>query len=131
MRNKNVELMRGDPEIAIKKLAIPIIISMLLTASYNIIDGVWVAGLGPDALAAVGFVPPLFLAMVGFANGLGAGSNSLIARCIGAEDYHAAGNSAIHSMMLSIIVTAIATVFMLISMIPCRIRPVLLRCNGG
>ena len=46
MANKNVEVMRGNPETAVKKLAIPIMISMLLTASYNIIDGVWIAGLG-------------------------------------------------------------------------------------
>ena len=45
MANKNVELMRGEPEIAVKKLAIPIMISMILTALYNIIDGIWVAGL--------------------------------------------------------------------------------------
>ena len=35
MANKNVELMRGEPEIAVRKLAIPIMISMLLTASYT------------------------------------------------------------------------------------------------
>ena len=35
MSNKNVELMRGEPEIAVRKLAIPIMISMLLTASYS------------------------------------------------------------------------------------------------
>jgi Na+-driven multidrug efflux pump len=49
MTNKNVEVMRGNPENAVKKLAIPIMISMLLTASYNIIDGIWVAGLGQAA----------------------------------------------------------------------------------
>ena len=46
MANKNVELMRGEPEKAVKKLAIPIMISMILTALYNIVDGIWVAGLG-------------------------------------------------------------------------------------
>ena len=35
MSNKNVELMRGEPEIAVRKLAIPIMISMLLTASHD------------------------------------------------------------------------------------------------
>ena len=55
MANKNVELMRGEPEIAVRKLAIPIMISMLLTASYNIVDGIWVAGLGQAAIAGIGF----------------------------------------------------------------------------
>ena len=58
MANKNVELMRGNPEKAVKTLAIPIMISMLLTASYNIIDGIWVAGLGQAAIAGIGFVTP-------------------------------------------------------------------------
>ena len=61
MANENVELMRGEPEIAIRKLAIPIMISMLLTVSYNIVDGIWVAGLGQAAIAGIGFVTPIFM----------------------------------------------------------------------
>ncbi len=113
-KTEEIDLIVNHPKKAINKLALPIIISNFFMMLNNIIDGIWVAGLGPDALAAIGFVTPLFLGMVGFANGLGAGSNSLIARCIGAEDYQKAGNSAIHSIMLSIIVTVLVTLFMLI-----------------
>lgn len=113
-KTEEIDLIVNHPKKAINKLAVPIIISNLFMMLNNIIDGIWVAGLGPHPLAAVGFVTPLFLALVGFANGLGAGSNSLIARCIGAEDYEAAGNSAIHSIMLSVIVTIITTIFLLI-----------------
>ncbi|WP_407381131.1 MATE family efflux transporter [Methanobrevibacter sp.] len=112
--NEDINLIVNHPKKAINKLALPIIISNLFMMMNNIIDGIWVAGLGPGPLAAVGFVTPLFLAMVGFANGLGAGSNSLIARYIGAEDYESAGNSAIHSIMLSIIVTVIATIALIL-----------------
>ena len=111
---KDIDLIVNHPKKAINKLALPIIISNLFMMLNNIIDGIWVAGLGPDALAAIGFVTPLFLALVGFANGLGAGANSLIARCIGAKKYENAGNSAIHSIMLSIIVTVITTIVVLI-----------------
>ena len=123
---EEIDLIVNHPKKAINKLALPIIISNLFMMLNNIIDGIWVAGLGPNALAAVGFVTPLFLAMVGFANGLGAGSNSLIARYIGAENYHMAGNSAIHSILLSIIVTVIATVVMLI-----LLKPLLLMMGAG
>lgn len=58
--NKNVDLLTGKPEVAVKKLAIPIMIAMLLTASYNIIDGVWVVGLGQVAIAGIGFVNPIY-----------------------------------------------------------------------
>ncbi len=125
-KTEEIDLIVNHPKQAVNKLALPIIISNLFIMLNNIIDGIWVAGLGSNALAAVGFVTPLFLAMVGFANGLGAGSNSLIARYIGAEDYLNAGNSAIHSIMLSIIVTVIATIFMLIVL-----KPLLLIMGAG
>ena len=117
-KTEEIDLIVNHPKKAINKLALPIIISNLFMTLNNIIDGIWVAGLGPDPLAAVGFVTPLFFAFVGVANGLGAGANSLIARCIGAEKYHDAGNSAIHAIMLCFLVTAFSTVLILIIIKP-------------
>ena len=125
-KTEDIDLIVNHPKKAINKLALPIIISNLFMMLNNIIDGIWVAGLGPEPLAAVGFVTPLFLALVGFANGLGAGSNSLIARYIGAEDYENAGNSAIHSIMLCIIVTILSTVIIL-----AVLKPLLLIMGAG
>lgn len=125
-KTEEIDLIVNHPKKAINKLALPIIISNLFMTLNNIIDGIWVAGLGPESLAAVGFVTPLFFAFVGIANGLGAGSNSLIARCIGAEKYHDAGNSAIHSIMLCFIATAISTVVILIIL-----KPLLLMMGAG
>lgn len=125
-KTEEIDLIVNHPKKAINKLALPIIISNLFMTLNNIIDGIWVAGLGPESLAAVGFVTPLFFAFVGISNGLGAGSNSLIARCIGAEKYHDAGNSAIHSIMLCFIATAISTVVILIIL-----KPLLLMMGAG
>ena len=69
-----VSLLLGEPEKAIRKLSVPLIIAMLLYSTYNIVNAIWVAGLGSDALAAVGFISPLFLVLIGLGNGLGAGS---------------------------------------------------------
>ena len=82
MANKNVEVMRGNPETAVKKLAIPIMISMLLTASYNIIDGVWIAGLGQEAFAGIGFITPIFMILNGVSVGLGCGATSSLSRFV-------------------------------------------------
>lgn len=125
-KTEEIDLIVNHPKKAINKLALPIIISNLFMTLNNIIDGIWVAGLGPEPLAAVGFVMPLFFAFVGVANGLGAGANSLIARRIGAKMYHEAGNSAIHSIMLCFIVTAISTVLVLIIL-----KPILLVMGAG
>jgi len=94
-KNSNIEIMTGDPKKAINKLALPIIASMFILFANNIIDSIWVAGLGADPLAAIGYVTPLFMVMVGFGNGIGAGGNSLISRYIGAENKHQANNAAI------------------------------------
>lgn len=68
--NNNMKDITGDPKKAVKKLAYPIIIGMLLIMSNNLIDSVWVAGLGPGPLAAIGFVTPLFLILAGIGTAL-------------------------------------------------------------
>ena len=113
-KNANVEMVTGDPKKAINKLAWPLIASMLLIFLNNIIDSIWVAGLGPDPLAAIGYVTPLFMVLVGFGNGIGAGATSLISRYIGAEKRDDANNAAIHSAILSVVVSAVLTVIALL-----------------
>ena len=114
MANENVELMRGEPEIAVRKLAIPIMISMLLTASYNIVDGIWVAGLGQAAIAGIGFVTPIFMIVNGFSVVLGNGATSSISRAVGARDRDRASKSAQHSLLIFLIASIILTLVLLI-----------------
>ena len=109
-KSKNIEMITGDPKKAIVKLAIPMMVSMLLIMLYNLADSIWVAGLGADALAAIGFITPLFMVLVGLGNGIGAGANSLIARNIGAKNYSQANNAGLHAIVLSIIVSIIFTI---------------------
>ena len=112
-KNSNIEMITGDPKKAINKLSMPIIASMFLIFANNIIDSIWVAGLGAEPLAALGYITPLFMILVGFGNGLGAGGNSLISRYIGAEDKHSANNAAIHNLILSLIFSiAISIIFL-------------------
>ena len=117
-KNENIEMITGDPKKAINKLALPITASMLLILANNIIDSIWVAGLGPEPLAAMGYITPLFLIIVGFGNGLGAGGNSVISRYIGAEDKHSANNAAIHNLILSVITSIIVSVIFIAFMKP-------------
>ena len=92
-KHANIELITGDPKKAINKLAWPMMLSMLLIMLYNLADSVWVSGLGADALAALGFITPLFMIIVGLGNGIGAGANSLIARAFGAKKDELANNA--------------------------------------
>ena len=117
-KSKNIEMITGDPKKAIIRLALPMMLSMLLIMMYNLADSIWVAGLGADALAAIGFITPLFMVLIGLGNGIGAGANSLIARNIGAKNHDGANNAALHGIVLSIIVSVIFTVLIEAFMVP-------------
>jgi len=111
--NENIEILRGDPKKALIKLAIPMIFALLLISFNNIIDRIWIAGLGTDPLAAIGFVSPIFMIIIGIGNGLGAGSNSLIARYIGAKNHEKASNSALHSILIVFLVSLLIPLLLL------------------
>lgn len=114
--DKRISMITGDPKKAIRALSVPMIISMLLLMAYNLADSIWVAGLGPNSLAALGFITPIFMIVIGLGNGLGAGATSLIARCIGAENKKGADNAAIHSVILTMGLSAVLTVLTVISL---------------
>jgi putative MATE family efflux protein len=107
---EGIALLMGDPKKAIIKLSGPMIAAMLLMSTYNIVNAIWVAGLGSDALAAVGFVTPLFMILMGLSNGLGAGVASLISRRIGAKDKTGADNAAIHGLLFVVILSLVLTI---------------------
>ena len=104
-----VALLRGDPKTAIIRLSAPMIAAMLLMSTYNIVNAIWVAGLGSDAMAAIGFVTPLFMALMGLGNGIGAGATSVIARRIGACDREGANRAGLHAFALAIGLAAVLT----------------------
>jgi putative MATE family efflux protein len=79
-------------------------------STYNIVNAIWVAGLGSDALAAVGFVTPLFMILIGIGSGLGAGVASAISRRIGAKDKAGADNTAVHALLITLILSAVLTI---------------------
>ncbi len=101
---QGVKHLLGDPKKAILKLSIPMIIGMLAQALYNIVDGIWVAGLGADALAAVGLFFPFFMIIMAVSAGIGIGGSSAISRRIGQRNKKAADNTADHTIILGILV---------------------------
>ena len=111
---KGVDTLLGNPKKAIIAMSVPLIIAMIAQSANNLIDAVWVAGLGPDALAAVGFIFPLFFILIGFGNGIGIGASSAIARHIGRGDKKGVDSTATQSIVLTIIVSIIVMIFMLI-----------------
>ncbi len=109
--NKNIELIRGDPKVAIRKLSVPTTIAMLIVMVYNLTDSIWIAGIGANAIAATGFTAPLYMFIGGVGNAIGSGGNSLIARAIGAKDKELADNAGCHTVLITMILTVIFTIF--------------------
>ena len=114
----NIDIMLGNPKRALIKMSIPLIVSLLITSFYNLIDAAWVSGLGADALAGVGFFTPIFMILVGFGNGLGSGAAFAISKYIGENDKIKADNASIHSILIDIVVSIIITIILLIFLNP-------------
>ena len=107
-RHKQTEGIRtllGDPRKAILKLALPMIAAMLIQTLYNLVDAFWVAGLGADALAGIGFVFPFFFFAMALSNGLGVGTGYALSRRIGAGDKTGADNVAVHTIIMMVLLT--------------------------
>ena len=113
-RTKDVETLLGNPKKAMMAMAVPIIIAMLVQNANNLIDTVWVAGLGSNALAAVGLVFPIFFIMISIGNGIGVGSSSAIARFLGMGDKKSADRTAAQAIVLGIIGSVILAVLLVI-----------------
>ncbi|GAA0129225.1 MATE family efflux transporter [Methanococcus maripaludis] len=106
---KGVQNLLGDPKKAIVKISLPMVIAMSFQSLYNVIDAIWVAGLGSDALAAIGLFFPFMFAIMAISNGVGIGGSSAISRRIGQNNKDAADNIAVHSIVLGVIIGILLT----------------------
>lgn len=82
-------------------MSLPIVISMLIQAMYNLVDSVFVAQINPDALTAVGMAFPMQSLMIAFQTGLGVGMNALVSRYLGQKKPYEAGLAATHALILT------------------------------
>lgn len=75
-------------------MAWPAILSMTISSLYNIVDSIFVAKLSEDALTAISLVYPVQMLVIAFSVGTGVGTNSLIARRLGAKRFKDAEEAA-------------------------------------
>lgn len=68
-------------------MAVPMMISMLVQAFYNIVDSVFVSYVNENALNAVSLAFPLQQLMIAFCGGTAVGMNALLSRELGAKQY--------------------------------------------
>lgn len=83
-------------------MAVPIMISMLVQALYNVVDSIFVARLSQDALNAVSLAFPLQNLMIAVGGGTGVGMNALLSRSLGEKNQDMADRAANTGIFLTI-----------------------------
>ena len=90
----------------IKKLLInmslPIMISMLVQALYNVVDSIFVAQISENALTAVSLAFPVQNLMIAIAVGTGVGTNALLSRALGEKDFKKVNDLASNAVLLGV-----------------------------
>lgn len=83
-------------------MSLPMIISMLVQALYNVVDSIFVAQINENALTAVSLAYPVQNLMIAVASGTGVGVNALLSRSLGEKNYDQVSKAAHNSILLSI-----------------------------
>ena len=96
------------------KLAVPMILSMLVQALYNIVDSIYVAQVSEDCLSALSLAFPAQNIMIGLATGTGVGVSTLISRALGRGDRNEASRTAGTAIFLSACCWALMALFLLL-----------------
>ena len=87
-------------------MAIPMIISMLVQAFYNIVDSVYVSRISESAVTALSLAFPIQNVQIGFAIGIGVGVNSLLSKSLGQGNRDMANRTAGNGIFLVLIAVA-------------------------
>ncbi len=93
---------------------IPMIVSMILQAVYNIVDSAFVSNMalnGEEALNALTLAFPIQILIIAAGIGTGVGVNALVSRCLGQGDIQKASKAAGNALFLAAVITILAMIF--------------------
>ncbi|MGN0983335.1 MAG: MATE family efflux transporter, partial [Gemmiger sp.] len=83
-------------------LAVPMMISMLVQALYNVVDSIFVSYINEAALSAVSLAFPVQNLMISFAVGTAVGVNAHLSKCLGEGNQNEANRAALNGLFLSV-----------------------------
>ena len=118
-----MELQKNKPDLRENKMgvmpvgklllnmAIPMIISMLVQAFYNVVDSVYVSRVSESAVTALSLAFPVQNMQIGFAIGIGVGVNSLLSKSLGEGNRDKANRTAGNGVFLALIAVAVFMLF--------------------
>ena len=117
MNNRNVPDLQGNKMgiMPVGKLlvnmAVPMILSMLVQALYNVVDSIYVSRISEDAVTALSLAFPVQNMQIGFATGIAVGVNSLFSKSLGEENRAKANATAGNGIFLMGIALAVFMLF--------------------
>ncbi len=92
-------------------MSLPMMVSMLVQALYNVVDSIFVSQICEDALTAVSLAFPAQNLMIGVATGTGVGINALLSRNLGAKDYDKVNKIAENGVFLAVVSSIVFLLF--------------------
>ena len=92
-------------------MALPMILSMLVQAMYNVVDSIYVSRISESAVTAMGLAFPVQNMQIGFATGIGVGMNALLSKSLGEGNRDRVNYTAGNGMLLMGISTVIFMLF--------------------
>lgn len=86
-------------------MAVPLMISMLVQAMYNVVDSIYVSRISESAVTALSLAFPIQNLLIGFSTGIGVGVNALLSKSLGEGNPDRANHSAGNGFLLVMIAT--------------------------
>ena len=102
----------------IANMALPMVISMLVQALYNVVDSIYVSQVSESAVTALSLAFPIQNLLIGFAVGIGVGVNSLLSKSLGEKNQEAANRAAGNGIVLMAIAMVLFVLFGLLGVRP-------------
>ena len=87
----------------IVSMSLPMMISMLVQALYNIVDSIFVSQLSEHALTAVTMAFPLQMMIISVGSGTGVGINALLSKALGEKKQKSANKAANNGLLLTLL----------------------------
>ncbi len=84
-------------------MSLPMMVSMLVQALYNIVDSIFVSRINENALTAVSLAFPLQTLMIAIGGGTGVGVNAMLSKALGEKDYNRADRTAVNGVFLALV----------------------------
>ncbi len=92
-------------------MALPMILSMLVQALYNVVDSIYVSQISESAVTALGLAFPVQNMQIGFATGIGVGMNALLSKSLGEGDRERVNRTAGNGIFLMGIAVVVFMMF--------------------